>query len=494
MKRLKYISTGKLKTHIVFRSFSILLIFSLLNSCQKDGIVLPEAIDNPLTLSVSADTMVLDQRLASNALSFNWTTGSNKGTGASIEYTFQIDKKGNSFTTALSYNLGKAVYTKSFTYAELNNSMLNQWGLEPDAPAILESRVIAVISAPDIKPDTSSVAESRITPYLPVTSELYIFGSATEVGWDIANAIELTPDNQDPTIFKFQGAMYKGTFKFSVNRNTDFAQDMYMRDPASADSSKIYLHKGGGSDDNQWEIIEAGQYQIQVSLLDLTIEITKMQGPAYDVLYIVGDATPIGWDIANAIALVQNPDNLFQFIYDGILVPGDFKFPVNQNTDWGQDFFMRDPNSSDSTKVYLHNGGDSDDNKWTITKKGWYRIVLDISKMTIKIEPLELYIIGSATEVGWNIGQAIPLTQNTDEPYLFVFQGNLGAGEFKFPVNRQSDWGQDMYMKDPEDETKMYRHRGGAADDSKWVLEAGDAGTYILTLNVKDLTIDIAKQ
>jgi hypothetical protein len=51
-----------------------------------------------------------------------------------------------------------------------------------------------------------------------------------------------------------------------------------------------------------------------------------------------------------------------------------------------------------------------------------------------------------------------------------------------------------MYMRDPADDTKMYRHIGGEPDDRKWTIADGDAGNYILTLNVQDLTIDIQKQ
>ena len=205
---------------------------------------------------------------------------------------------------------------------------------------------------------------------------------------------------------------------------------------------------------------------------------------------MVGDATPNGWDIANATPMVQNSNNLYQFTYDGILTPGDFKFPVNRNTDWAQDMFMRDPTSADSSKIYLHHGGASDDVKWHIAKGGWYHITLDLANNTISCKPLSLYIVGSATSIGWTITSAIQLVQDSNLPYIFTFTGALVAGEFKFPVNRQGDWGQDMYMR--TDDTHMYFHKGGASDDNKWTITL--AGNYVLTLNVKDLTIKIQKQ
>ncbi|HYX09390.1 MAG TPA: SusF/SusE family outer membrane protein, partial [Bacteroidales bacterium] len=216
--------------------------------------------------------------------------------------------------------------------------------------------------------------------------------------------------------------------------------------------------------------------------------ITLMGGPPYDTIYMVGDATPNGWDITSATPLIQNQDNLFQFTWDGVLVPGDFKFPVNRNSDWNQDMFMKDPN--DSSKIYLHKGGDPDDSKWTIYESGWYHIMLDLSAYTISYKPLELYMVGSATPAGWDIENAVKLEQDPDEPYIFTYNGPMVAGEFKFPVNRNSDWGQDMYMR--TDDTHMYLHHGGASDDNKWNITTD--GDYIITLNVKDLTIDIQMQ
>lgn len=486
---------GKKGIYLFLKSLIVVLFLGNITACNDDnGVILPEESNDVLTLSVTSNELVLNEKEASNAFDFNWTTGSNHGTGASIEYIFQLDKKGNDFSNAVTINMGKAVYTKSYTYSTLNDLLLNQWSLGYNESGTLESRVIAIIASDLVNPDTSGIVEVNFTTYEPVTAELYMIGSATEAGWDIANAIEMEPDNNDPTVFTFTGTLSKGTFKFPVNQNTDWGQDMYMRDTTVSDSSKMYLHRGGNADDSQWEINNGGTYTITVNLLDLTIEIQKYEGFTLDALYIIGDATEVGWDIGNAIELSKNPDNTNQFIFDGVLVPGDFKFPLNRNTDWGQDMFMRDPTSADSSKIYLHNGGDSDDNKWTITKKGWYRVIVDVSELTISIENLELYIVGDATSIGWTITSAIPLEQDTENPYIFIFNGDLTAGEFKFPVNQNSDWGQDMYMRDPDDATKMYRHTGGASDDNKWTISSADAGTYILTLNVKDLTIDIAKQ
>jgi len=473
-------------------SLALILLLSwssvfIMNSCTKDEAI-AISMGEPVALSTSTDNVILAQKNAANiAVSINWTAGSNQGTGNSISYTLDVDQEGNNFANAKSYSMGKAVYRKDFTVSELNDLLLNFWGVQPGTAVTLEARITAQIAGGTVADDVTEASKFTVTPYEPVSSTLYFIGDASPNGLDVNNAIALIPDANDPTSFTYQGTLKAGTLKFITTLGSDLPS--YQK---GKDENTLIYRTDATQPDDRFTIAEDGIYIINLNLVDLTITITKQPGPPYDKLYLVGDATPNGWDIANATPMVQNPDNLFQFTYDGVLTPGEFKIPVNTNTDWQQDMYMRDP--SDSTKIYLHNGGDPDDNKWKIYHENLYHVMVDLKQMTITIEPLKLYIVGSATSIGWDITSALELTQDPNNWYIFTFQGDLGEGEFKFPVNRNSDWGQDMYMMDPNDPTKMYRHKGGDPDDSKWSISAADAGTYILTLNVQDLTINIQKQ
>lgn len=330
---------------------------------------------------------------------------------------------------------------------------------------------------------------------------LFIVGSATPIGWSIDKAIELriNPENADQ--FFYDGPLYPGEFKFPVNRNTDWAQDMYMND--TVNDGHFYHHIGGADDDVKW-IIEEGEesrYHIVLDFSDLTIEITKIiTPPAPDSLFMVGDATPNGWNIEQATELSKNPDNPNQFIYEGPMSPGDFKFPVNRNSDWAQDMYMRDTLIEGS--FYHHIGGEADDNKWTIAadQAGSYKIVLDFKTLAITITktietsaPESLYIVGSATEIGWSIDQAIELTKDPENSNIFTFEGILVPGQFKFPVNRNTDWQQDMMMRDTENEGHFYHHIGGEADDVPWEIAEGDSGTYYIVLDFVTMAIEITK-
>jgi len=450
-------------------------------SCQKE-----ESNDiklaGELTLSSTSSEIILLQKNDANvALTFNWTTGTNNGTGASISYVLQIDKAGNSFSSPHTFEMGKAVYAKSFSVSQLNSSLLQEYGAEAGTTFNLEARVVATINTTPQSVQTSPVVAIKVTPYEPVSKKLYMFGDATPNGWDASKAIELTPDAGDPTVFVYKGALTTGAYKFLTTAGQFLPS--YNR---GADDNHIVYRTTESQPDNKFTITEAAVYKITVNLLDLTITAVKLDQPPYDKIYMVGDASPNGWDIGNATELIQDEDNPYIFTYMGVMKPGDFKFPVNRNGNWGQDMYMR---LSDST-MYLHHGGASDDNKWSITKKGHYTITLNLMDNTISIVRTKLFMVGSATPIGWSIDKAIELTEDATNGCIFTYTGPMEAGEFKFPVNRRSDWGQDMYMR--VDDTHMYRHVGGAADDNKWNITT--AGNYTITANIETLTISISSK
>lgn len=458
----------------------IAAILVLLSSCEQyDEFKIAPA--GPLALSATKSNIVLTQKeAATNGINFTWTTGTNQGTGASISYVLQIDKKGNSFANPVSFDMGKGVYAKSLTVEELNNLLLNTFGLGSNTEAQLDARVVATIyNTPETK-DISAEYSFSVTPYQPVSKTLYLTGSASPNGSDAGKAIALTSQS-DPTVFVYQGTLTDGDLKFITTQGQLLPS--YQK---GTDDMQLVYRTSESQPDDKFTINETAVYKITVSLLDLTISIKKMDLPAYSTIYMVGSSAPNGWDISNSTPLIQDSENPFLFTYSGVMQAGEFKFPVNRNSDWGQDMYMK----TDDTHMYLHKGGASDDNKWTIEKKGYYTITLNLLDNTISINRLKLYMVGSATPIGWSIDKAVEMTEDATDGCIFIYSGPMVTGEFKFPVNRNSDWGQDMYMK--TDDTHMYLHKGGASDDNKWNITSD--GDYVINANVETLSLSIQKQ
>lgn len=239
----------------------------------------------------------------------------------------------------------------------------------------------------------------------------------------------------------------------------------------------------------------------------VTIRVTPAaKGAAYNKLWIVGDATPSGWDVDNPREFTKDPDNGFQFKYYEVLKAGEFKIATVLGN-WGADWLMP-PTSHPpitSTAVTLIPGGNPD-NKWLITNPGPYKILLNISSNPfINIVPFTPYptvsIVGDATAGGWDINNARVMTKDPNSPWIFTWTGALGSsgeGAFKFPLD-YGNWGGSFIMA-PAPSSRLTTTKiviveaGTSYPDNKFVVKPGEEGTYTITINQLYETISIVKQ
>lgn len=208
-------------------------------------------------------------------------------------------------------------------------------------------------------------------------------------------------------------------------------------------------------------------------------------------LCIVGDAARYGWAKENASPMSLDSESNSTFHYNGWLKSGNFKF-ILENTD---DSWLPTWNKSDTVHISKRAVVSDSDDQFSIIHEGNYSVTIDTVGMTFSIEPLAettpiifntVFLIGSATSAGWNIGEAIEMTKNISDPFEFSYSGSMVSGEFKFPVNRNWGWGQEFFMK--ESDSKMVLQN---SPDVKW--EITEAGNYDLKINVNTLSIDIRK-
>lgn len=491
--------TNKINYNAPFlRSFILIIFGLLLNSCNDQLDDYSFETDDILTVSVSNPEVVLDERFADNKVTINWTTGSNQGTNASISYVLEIDKLGNDFSSPLIYDIGKNKFSYSFDYKTLNSILLNTFNVLPDEVQELEVRITANVSDSSVETQTDTCS-FLITPYLPVSTQLFIVGSATPVGWDIINAIELTPSAEKSGLFYYEGLLSPGTFKFAVNTEACWCQDFYTQDPS--DSGRVIHNIGGSGDDIQWEITEGGKYKIEVDILELTINIEQSSDPLFSQIWIVGDASPSGWNIDSPEEFTRT-SNPFVFTYEATFVPGEFKIFAGELGDWCGQWYRPLVNGQDlsSTDVEQNSGCDVD-NKWIITDvtQGRYKITLDTFNTTVKIEKVNLYLIGDAGPNGWDIANPSPFTY---ENGLYTFTAELGAdnatGEFKISKFK-GNWcdGEWINSATPDQsiyDTSFIYTQGCDGPDNKWRLKEGESGTYLFTIDLEQGTMTITKQ
>ncbi|SCY92837.1 SusE outer membrane protein [Flavobacterium caeni] len=468
---------------------SLLLV---LFSCTNDD----ELNDNigqagPLKLSVSTTELVLDPSMYLNNFTFTWTTGTNQNTGSSISYKLEIDKTENNFSNPIEYDFGTNKYAFDLNVATLNQILLTTFNAQAGTPIALQARITATFADQSVPVQTSTV-DLTFTPYQPLTTTLFIVGSATPNGWDIGNSAQLTVSSTNPAEFVYNGQLSNGTFKFAVNQDGCFCQDFYTKDPT--DSNKMVYNQNGSGDDLQWNITDAGNYTITVNVLDLTINIQSVGTPPFTQLWMVGDATPSGWNIDTPQPFTVTADP-YIFTYEATLTPGNFKILAGATGNWcGQWYRPLVDNQVLTETTVAQNSGCDVDNKWQVTSAtaGRYKITLNTLTNVINITPVEVYLIGDATPNGWNMGSFTPMSKSGG---VYTWTGNLNAGEFKF-TKFNTNWcdGTEIVAASPSQSisnTAFGFNENCSGNDYKWVVTAAQAGTHTITLNLNTNSLTI---
>jgi hypothetical protein len=482
-----------MKRYANFSNFFLIfgLYALLLPACNEDEVEYNKP-GTPLALSLSAESVTLDIRTPNDeALAFSWTSGVNGGTNAAIDYLLQIDKQGNEFNDAVTIDIGRRSYTYIYTNAQLNDLLLGDFNVAPNTSAVLEARILALVAGKNASDQISEAIPFTVTTYKPVSTTLYMIGDATPGGWSLDNATALNPISNEAGGFVVVTNMVVGNFKFVTA--TDNFLPSYNKD-ADAAEPKLIFRQNDSDPDEPFHIDKASRYRIAVNIIDLAIIIEEQQGPRYNNLYLVGDIT--GWGF---VPMTQNPLNLFQFRYGGILSGSgdcDFKFGT-ANGGWDNMLHPTAPNAPITHSAAMFD--DAGDYKWKLTPEQnnkAYKIVVDITEGQETMTMAEytpyttLYVIGSASPVGWSLNDRAQaqMTVSATDIYTYTWTGLLTSGEIKFKCSDDSSWDNDAshpwYMAPEENlpvvpNTEMAATSG--AGDRKWIVQ--EAGSYTITIN-----------
>lgn len=487
-----------------------LLGCAALSSCVDDDYMELDKGHNELALAASHTEIVLnEQEHANDALELSWTTGTNYGTGNRISYKLELAQAGNDFSNAyVAVENAVQTYTWKKSVEELNNILRDHFGATANKSFSLQARLTATVA--DREEKQAAVTSFSVTAYKPLTSTLYLIGSATPGGWSAGDATEMT--RKDNGIFTWAGRLAAGEFKFittlgeflpSYNKGTD---------------GKLTLRSSDDQPDESFAIEIDHNYIVEANLFTGELKLTQTEtlSPDYDQLYFVGNATD--WGFAPMKKDVLDP-YLFRFgKFFEVGKGGEFKFGTADGS-WESMYKAKNADAAYTDMAVEFVKGFDPDNKWVLKDAECgkaYKICMDIRSgkermMMSEFTPYEMiYMIGDAAPAGWTIGDATPM-QATDDPYVFTWQGTLNAGELKFTCDKKDDWNgawfmpteadkqptgetEPMLFLDKSDETFKAQYLdvmiGGI--DQKWKITA--AGSYLITLNQLEETISIVKR
>jgi hypothetical protein len=290
----------KFLNKIMLLAVSILFMVS---ACEK----VPELPFHPdgieSVLSSSATTLApLPADSNKTVLTLDWTSPEYATDTATVRFIVQIDSAGRNFSKATSKELiGKR--TLSLTAKELNTIMLD-YGFEFNKPYNLDMRVISSHNNNNERKFSNTV-KLTATPYkippkvaLPTTGKLYLVGDATQGGWN--NPVPVP--NQELT--KIDETTYGGIFNLVGGKQYLVLPLNGNWDNKFAVANNTLPGLSGGGDfgfnlsDNFPGPAASGWYKLVLDFQTGKFTVTPFtqQHGLPDSLYIVGDATPGGWN------------------------------------------------------------------------------------------------------------------------------------------------------------------------------------------------------
>ncbi|HAF29165.1 MAG TPA: hypothetical protein DCG75_08975 [Bacteroidales bacterium] len=381
-------------------------------------------IDNPVvTLLKENEDLAWDTLV--------WTAAQlYEGQGLITHYSVQVADSGSNFS---SYFVIEASTTSEtsiiITEGNLNTKLLAN-GYSPVQTYDLQLRIKAFVHE-DLDSLFTDPLSFTVTTYkdVPVPDELYIFGSATTVGYDAGSALATYKEDGKFTVFTYleNNKMFRFLMEQDTVDNTyNYESLVNLPDnvASAGDEMKNFTFTGA-----------TGWYKIEADYLTSTliIETYEHNGHTYvedyDQLYLVGSIS--GWDAqANPPQFEMTKLSEGVFTYE-IVLPDEaqFKFVIG-NGEWspnwaniggmGNSGILGPEGKNDN--ITFDGGGDT------------YKIVVNIKQGTYTIKAANIWLVGSIN--GWNNhGQYLAaLGNNIHVGYQYLDD----ASEIKILVERDS--------------------------------------------------------
>ncbi len=278
-------------------------------------------------------------------LTLNWSDPEFATATQKTRYIVQIDSSGRNFSKAVTREFIDSLST-SFLAKELNNMLLN-WGFEYNKEYDIDFRVVSRY-ANNNDEKVSNTLKIKIKTYkippkvtVPSQGRLFIVGDATAGGWN--NPVP-TPSQE---LTKIDSVTYGGIFNLVGGKQ-------YLILPINGDwgfkysvaNNTVSGLSGGGDfganlSDNFPGPAASGLYKIMLNFHTGKFTVTPFtqQHGLPDSLYVVGDATPGGWNNP-----VPTPSQKFtrvnstRFELTLALTTGKAYLFLPENGNWGKKF------------------------------------------------------------------------------------------------------------------------------------------------------------
>ncbi|HJT73453.1 MAG TPA: SusE domain-containing protein [Chitinophaga sp.] len=232
-------------------------------ACKKEGSFTQVKIGTKPAFSATDSVFAFTSADAGEtAVTYSWTASDDWGYKAVVNYSLQIDEKGNGFTRATEISVGAGTLKKEYTVAALNQ-IINNMGLAAGRQHELVIRVKAAVDTVGDEIFSDSISLTVTPYYVPkVYNSVYLPGGYEGWSFDDPRLGSLASVNNDKT--------YEG-YVYFPDANTEFKVTTAKSwDVNYGDGGGGALSSGGGN----MKAATAGYYRITANLNALTWTIT----------------------------------------------------------------------------------------------------------------------------------------------------------------------------------------------------------------------------
>lgn len=294
---------------------AVIAFFSIYACTDRETLT----VDNetaPITLDLSAETVVLDGNFTNNpALTLAWQSAAYTAP-TEISYAVQASNTADFKNLFEVGTVNQSVRTITFSVDQMNKAS-QAIGLAPNVSSKMYLRVVSFIgTTPRYLGSTSNVTSIMITPYELVYPSFYLVGGASYVGWTAEKAQVLYKNSSFSYIYTY----LENNQSFRFLGQQDWNPINYSIDAAGIKDAYKYFKQvpatiAADGDENMKFSGATGIYKITINAATgkQTLAIEASPIPTFDILslYIVGSVN--GWDAATAIAMTNTAPGVFEY-------------------------------------------------------------------------------------------------------------------------------------------------------------------------------------
>ncbi len=275
------------------------------------------------------------------------------------------------------------------------------------------------------------------------------------------------------------------TYKLYLdNVGGDFSDPLLELDADSeGTASQVSMTHGEWKTLLEQNEIEEGSYSWTVKAISSDLEWTNEVFDVYiefvnwrNPIYIVGDATSVGWDFNNALTMNYISPNVWSGVFE-LIAGKEFKFFPEKGSNAngiGADRFDNFIGCSGMNNGNFKNDG---------TEDGYYFVIVDLNAKTVTVSNSPK-ILGGSVVADWNTGNAVPMQYVGDglfDTYQYITVDGYG---FKFvPLN--SGWDGDLGASKTEE--------GYLAQTDEDNLAVSADGFYRVRVNMNDFSYSVVE-